>query len=59
MVKDSGSVPLSMKGVVIGVGVNTLDVVWDSSFMSGSTLVDKFVTGPSSNRDSCRLTPHS
>ena len=38
MVKDSGSVPLSIKGVIIGIGATTLDVVWDVSFMSGSTL---------------------
>lgn len=44
MAKDSGSVPLSIQGVVIGINAKTLDVVWDVSFMSGSTLVDKFVT---------------
>ena len=44
MVKDSGSVPLSIKGVVIGINAKTLDVVWDVSFMSGSTLGDRFVT---------------
>jgi len=38
MVKDSGSVPLSIKGVVVGINSKTLDVVWDVSFMSGSTL---------------------
>ena len=43
MVKDSGSVPLSMKGVVVGINVKTLDVVWDVLFMSGSTLGDRFV----------------
>ncbi|KAF9778851.1 exonuclease II [Thelephora terrestris] len=41
MVKDSGSVPLSIKGVVIGINAKTLDVVWDVSFMSGSTLGDR------------------
>jgi 5'-3' exoribonuclease 1 len=44
MVRDSGSVPLSTKGVVIGINVGTLDVVWDILFMSGSTLGDRFVT---------------
>ena len=44
MVKDSGSVPLSIKGVVIGINAKTLDVVWDVSFMSGSTLGSRFVT---------------
>lgn len=43
MVKDSGSVPLFTKGVVIGINVRTLDVVWDVSFMSGSTLGNKCV----------------
>ncbi|KAF9645770.1 hypothetical protein BDM02DRAFT_3067794, partial [Thelephora ganbajun] len=41
MVKDSGSVPLSIKGVVIGINAKTLDVVWDVSFMSGSALGDR------------------
>ena len=44
MIKDSGSVPLSCKGAVIGISAKTLDVLWDDSFMSGSTLGDKFVT---------------
>jgi hypothetical protein len=44
MVKDSGSVPLSIKGVVIGINAKTLDVVWDVSFMSGSTLGNRFAT---------------
>jgi 5'-3' exoribonuclease 1 len=43
MVKDSGPVPLSIKGVVIGINAKTLDVVWDVSFMSGSTLGDRCV----------------
>lgn len=38
MVQDSGSVPLSAKGVVIGLNNKTMDVVWDSTFLSGSTL---------------------
>lgn len=46
MVKDSGSVPLSIKGVVIGINAKTLDVVWDVSFMSGSTLGNRFATHP-------------
>lgn len=50
MVKDSGSVPLSTKGVVVGTNARTLDVVWDVSFMSGSTLGDKFVAHPDSFR---------
>ena len=42
MVKDSGSVPLSIKGVVIGINAKTLDVVWDVSFLSGSTLGNRY-----------------
>ena len=56
MVKDSGSVPLSIKGVVIGINAKTLDVVWDVSFMSGSTLGNRCVTHFDRGR---RLTPHS
>lgn len=43
MAKDSGSVPLATRGVVIGINVKTLDVVWDALFTSGSTLGNKFV----------------
>jgi len=46
MVKDSGSVPLSIKGVIIGINAKTLDVVWDVSFMSGSTLGNRCVVCP-------------
>ena len=41
MVKDSGSVPLAVKGVVVGINAKTLDVVWDVPFMSGTTLGDR------------------
>ncbi|TFK36739.1 hypothetical protein BDQ12DRAFT_239185 [Crucibulum laeve] len=41
MVQDSGGVPLSIKGVVIGLNAKTMDVVWDVPFMSGSTLGDR------------------
>lgn len=41
MVQDSGGVPLSVKGVVIGLNVKTMDVVWDVAFMSGTTLGDR------------------
>ncbi|KAG6840893.1 hypothetical protein C0991_003417 [Blastosporella zonata] len=41
MVQDSGSVPLSVKGVVIGLNSKSMDVVWDVSFMSGITLGDR------------------
>jgi len=56
MVKDSGSVPLSIKGVIIGINVKTLDVVWDVSFMSGSTLGNRCVACPDcSTGGNCRL----
>jgi len=43
MVQDSGGVPLSVKGVVIGLNAKSMDVVWDVPFMSGSTLGDRQV----------------
>ncbi|KAG5652989.1 hypothetical protein H0H81_002814 [Sphagnurus paluster] len=41
MVQDSGGVPLSVKGVVIGLNSKSMDVVWDVPFMSGVTLGDR------------------
>ncbi|KAJ3572931.1 hypothetical protein NP233_g2767 [Leucocoprinus birnbaumii] len=41
MVRDSGAVPLSVKGVVIGLNTKTMDVLWDVPFMSGVTLGDR------------------
>ncbi|KAH8101020.1 exonuclease II [Cristinia sonorae] len=41
MVQDSGGVPLSAKGVVIGMNAKSMDVVWDIAFLSGSTLNDR------------------
>ncbi|KIK52419.1 hypothetical protein GYMLUDRAFT_180127 [Collybiopsis luxurians FD-317 M1] len=41
MVQDTGGVPLSAKGTVIGLNSKSMDVVWDSPFMSGTTLGDK------------------
>lgn len=38
MVQESGGVPLSAKGVVIGLNTRSIDVVWDVSFISGTTL---------------------
>jgi Xrn1 SH3-like domain len=38
MVQESGGVPLSAKGVVIGLNTKTIDVVWDVPFISGTTL---------------------
>jgi 5'-3' exoribonuclease 1 len=45
MVQDSavGGVHLSMKGVVIGVNANSIDVVWDSPFIGGLTLGGRYV----------------
>ncbi|GAA5965952.1 hypothetical protein JCM3765_004130 [Sporobolomyces pararoseus] len=37
-VVESGNVPLSAKGVVIGIQTNLIDVVFDVQFMSGTTL---------------------
>jgi hypothetical protein len=38
MVSDSLDVPLSLKGVVVGLNVKMLDVIWDAPFSSGTTL---------------------
>jgi 5'-3' exoribonuclease 1 len=43
MVRDSGGVPLSVKGVVIGLNPKSMDVVWDVPFMAGTTLGDRYV----------------
>lgn len=43
MVRDSGAVPLSVKGVVIGINAKSMDVLWDVPFMSGVTLGDRYV----------------
>lgn len=43
MVQDSGGVPLSAKGVVVGLNTKSMDVVWDVPFMSGTTLGDRSV----------------
>ena len=43
MVQDSGSIPLAIKGVVVGLNNKSMDVVWDVPFMSGTTLGDRFV----------------
>ncbi|KAF8834775.1 hypothetical protein BDN67DRAFT_914238 [Paxillus ammoniavirescens] len=41
MAQDSGGVPLSIKGVVIGINSKTIDVIWDAPLMSGGTLRDR------------------
>jgi 5'-3' exoribonuclease 1 len=38
MVQETGGVPLSAKGVVVGLSSNAMEVVWDIAFMSGTTL---------------------
>jgi 5'-3' exoribonuclease 1 len=41
MGQDSGGVPLSTKGVVIGFNAKSIDVVCDVPFMSGVTMGDR------------------
>ncbi|KAH7907684.1 exonuclease II [Hygrophoropsis aurantiaca] len=43
MVRDSGGVPLGVKGIVVGVGSGgkSVDVLWDVPFMAGVTLGDR------------------
>ena len=43
MVQDSGGVPLSVKGVVIGLNAKSMDVLWDVPFLSGTTLGGRYV----------------
>lgn len=43
MVQDSGGVPLAAKGVVVGLNADSIDVVWDVPFISGSTLSGRYV----------------
>jgi 5'-3' exoribonuclease 1 len=42
MVQDTGGVPLSAKGVVIGLNNKSMDIVWDVPFMSGTSLGDRY-----------------
>lgn len=44
MVQDSGGVPLSVKGVVIGLNSKSMDIVWDVPFMAGVTLGDRYLS---------------
>ena len=43
MIQDSGGVPLSVRGVVIGLNAKSIDVVWDVPFMSGGTLGARYL----------------
>jgi len=38
MVQDSGGVPLGVKGVVIGLNNDSMDIIWDVPFLSGTDL---------------------
>ncbi|KAI9471931.1 MAG: exoribonuclease 1 [Benjaminiella poitrasii] len=38
---DSGAVPLGNKGTVVGVQEKAIDVIFDTTFMGGSTLADR------------------
>ncbi|CAI2164057.1 10835_t:CDS:10 [Funneliformis geosporum] len=40
-VKDTGSVPIASKGTIVGIEKANIDVVFDTTFMSGSTLSDR------------------
>ncbi|CAG8484022.1 3337_t:CDS:10 [Funneliformis caledonium] len=40
-VKDTGSVPIASKGTIVGIEKTNIDVVFDTTFMSGSTLSDR------------------
>lgn len=42
VVQDSGSVPLAAKGVVVGLNVDSVDIVWDVPFISGTTLGGRY-----------------
>lgn len=42
-VQDSGRVPIAAKGTVIGIEKSDIDVLFDDTFMSGSTLGDRLV----------------
>lgn len=41
-VSDSGTVPLSAKGVIVGIQVGFVDVVFDVAFIGGTTLGDRY-----------------
>jgi 5'-3' exoribonuclease 1 len=43
MVSDRGTVPISAKGVVVGITEKLIDVVFDGPFIGGTTLSNRFV----------------
>ncbi|KAJ3565351.1 hypothetical protein NP233_g7682 [Leucocoprinus birnbaumii] len=55
MVKDSGSVSMAAKGVVVGHDDNLLDVLWDEAFILGTTLDGRCseLRGMTVERESC------
>lgn len=44
MVSDRGTVPMSAKGVVVGINDKLIDVVFDTPFIGGTTLMNRFVS---------------
>jgi len=55
MAQDSGSVPLCARGVVVGLSNDSIDVIWDAQFISGTTLNGRCTEyrGSSVPRNSC------
>jgi 5'-3' exoribonuclease 1 len=47
MVQDSGGVPHSMKGVVIGLNTTSMDVAWDIPFISDVVMGNRCSFSPS------------
>lgn len=43
MAAETGNVPLSTKGTVIGLRPDFIDVVWDTTFIGGTNLNDRYV----------------
>jgi 5'-3' exoribonuclease 1 len=41
MVSDRGTVPISAKGVVVGINDKLIDVVFDTAFIGGTTLSNR------------------
>ncbi|KAJ3567755.1 hypothetical protein NP233_g6149 [Leucocoprinus birnbaumii] len=55
IVKDSGSVPIAAKGVVVGHDDNLLDILWDEPLVLGTTLDGRCseLRGMTVERESC------
>ena len=41
MAAETGNVPLSTKGTVVGIRPEFMDVIWDVGFIGGTTLGDR------------------